>query len=736
MKNLIKFFMVMAVLCMTACSQTFENVSNDVKSQEKAKGRLVMSVVSQSRTIMPNFSESVTLTANGTEIGSWSGDNVITQIENDNSILLDVGSYNFEMVFYNENGDVIFIGAINNQEIKAGDNSLTFDMKMVIDIGNISIELSWEADSGICKIKAGLYDIATGEAVAGYEAEELTISGTQSTYLKDNVPAGQYIIKFEVYDTSDKLLNTLTDVIKVLGGMTTSDQKVLSKINTQYTITYNLAGGSWKSGFTPVTVRNANTGIILPTSKNIKKTNYILAGWYDENGDRIRQIPSDTIGDITLTARWWYPNGFVYVEGATRTGAVTASGIFKAGETVTVPSLYVCNHEVTQAEYEKYCSYGGYSPSSSYGDGDNYPAYYVSWFDALVYCNKRSIDKGLTPCYTINGSTNPTDWGSIPDSDSHENWDSWWAVTCDFEANGYRLPTRAEWEYSARGGKGLYGTQYTYAGSDTIGDVAWYKDNSDSKTHPVKGKEANGLGLYDMSGNVWEWCWDSYDSGDRYMRGGSWNLSADRCTVSSGGISNAYDRDRYSGFRVVRTEKVITTVGCIAYSDGSVSRNYDSTKTPIGIVIEDTDGVATKIVSLTETYEQWSTEEVNTNAMSTTDGVANMTAIQSIDGWEEKYPAFKWCDDYTDESGNSEWYLPATDELRQLHQVKDYVDKAINKIRAGGGTARNLSKDWYWVSNQDSYNLGSPIWFGGDGRTDGSHRYKKRSHYVRAVRAF
>ena len=558
MKNLIKFFMVLAGLCaVAACSQTTEG------KQEATKGRLVMNVKSESRTIMPEINEndikSATLTANEDEIKSWSGSGIIEQIKNTEDILLDTGVYDFEMTFCNENGDVILKGVIEKLEIVAGDNSLVFDMKVpATDNGNIAIGLSWEDDDGISKIKAGLYHIATGEAVTGYEAEEIAINGTQAEYAKNDVPTGQYIIKFEIYDTSGKLLNTLTDVIKVLGEMTTSDQKVLSKINTQYTITYDLDGGSWQTGFTPVTVRNANTGITLPTADNIEKTNYVFIGWYDENGDKVTQIPSDTVKNITVTAKWWYSVNFVYVQGATITGAITAEGyttskIFIADKTVTVGDFYICDHEVTQAEYETYCSYGGSSPSSTYGRGNNYPAYYVSWYDALVYCNKRSMDEGLTPCYTINGSTNPTGWGSVPTSSDSSNIDKWKAAICDFTANGYRLPTEAEWEYAARGGNGLAGYQYTYAGSDTIDDVAWYGNNSNSETHAVKGKEANGLGLYDMSGNVWEWCWGSSDSGYRYLRGGSWGNSADFCTVSFRGGSSAYNRYDFSGFRVVRT---------------------------------------------------------------------------------------------------------------------------------------------------------------------------------------
>ena len=140
-------------------------------------------------------------------------------------------------------------------------------------------------------------------------------------------------------------------------------------------------------------------------------------------------------------------------------------------------------------------------------------------------------------------------------------------ITCDFTADGYRLPTEAEWEYFARGGNPSNSNQTTYSGSNTIGSVAWYDDNSGSKTHEVKKKAANALGLYDMSGNVWEWCWDRYygdiststpssgaASGSyRVTRGGCWSYSASCCRVSYRFDVSRVPGRRYhfGGFRVV-----------------------------------------------------------------------------------------------------------------------------------------------------------------------------------------
>ena len=295
---------------------------------------------------------------------------------------------------------------------------------------------------------------------------------------------------------------------------------------------------------------------------------YVFSGWTEgfANGtilsNSVFDFNSEVKRNINLYAKWWNSSSFVYVKGATIQGAIKAEGytdseIFKEGTNVSIPNFYMSDHEVTQGEYKAIM---GSWPDESVtatdmpGVGYNYPAYYISWFDALVYCNKRSIAENLTPCYSINESTDPKNWGKVPDSTDHPNYETWLTVTCDFQANGYRLPTEAEWEYAARGGNGLYDYQYQYSGSDNTNEVAWYYDSSESKIHEVKTKKSNSLKLYDISGNLAEWCWNcNINIDNRYLHGGDWGDFDTGITVSCKDSDYVYTRQYKYGFRVVRT---------------------------------------------------------------------------------------------------------------------------------------------------------------------------------------
>lgn len=353
-----------------------------------------------------------------------------------------------------------------------------------------------------------------------------------------------------------------------------------------YTVTFDSQSATVEANPTSKTVTSPSTTVdALPTAPT--KTGYTFTGWYTGANGTGTEFTASTIvtADITVYAKW---TASLLVMVSVPAGTFQRDGTVANTSTVTA-AFRMSEKEITVEQFTAVT--GLANPSSLFTAVVNGPVQYTNWYHALVFCNKLSIAEGLTPVYSIIVSgvanTNPADWitansGIVPITSSAV-WD---AATANWSASGYRLPTEMEWTWAAMGATsgsgdhtgGIFTNGYLkeFAGDPdhaatggAIGDYAWYSVNSGSTTHPVGTKTTNELGLYDMTGNVWEWCWDWYDayptgaldndifrgaaSGTgRVVRGGSWNSEAVFVKFAYRDAYYPYSRYGSIGFRVVR----------------------------------------------------------------------------------------------------------------------------------------------------------------------------------------
>lgn len=199
-------------------------------------------------------------------------------------------------------------------------------------------------------------------------------------------------------------------------------------------------------------------------------------------------------------------------------------------------SFCITKTEITQKFYE---AVTGTNPSTT--KGDNYPVETVSYYDAVVFCNKLSILLGKKPCYTVDSSSNPDDWDYVP----HAGKSIEGNIVLDMSADGFRLPTMEEWDIAFQGGG-----KHIYSGSDDLDSVAWTDCNSGGVLHEVAQLLPNGYGIYDMSGNVFEWVWNEREDKSRYYRGGSYFDAARAGKSTNKELNYASGQFKTVGFRI------------------------------------------------------------------------------------------------------------------------------------------------------------------------------------------
>ena len=498
-------------------------------------------------------------------------------------------------------GDIITIVA-NAPEVGKAFDKWTSSTSGVTFVNEISASTTFTMPTGEVNVTANYknlppstYSIAIAQDIVngGVETDKNSAVAGESVVLTAT-PASGYQFSAWVVTAADGAAVTVTSNSFEMPEKNVIVSATFAAIPYAITVTSGTAKNAVGTVVTSAAVGDIITIVAsAPASgKKFDKWTCSIAGvtLASETASTTTFIMPASVVSCAATYKSAIPADFVKIEGSTVVGSTkyaydeyTKTEVFKKGRTVVIPSFWMCDHEVTQSEY---FSVMGVNPS--YFDGssgkevaegesqDDRPVEQVNWYAAITYCNKRSLKEGFTPCYTVSG----VDFNgnvSVPTSDNS----TWNAASCDFSANGYRLPTDAEWEYAVIGGKNGVAADHptSFPGTDDfleLGKYAWFKNNSDSRTHAVKidkvpgTSSVNSLGLYDMSGNVYEWCWDFYNthidtttswtgpSEDSYAsrricRGGCYYDRELACVVYMRNCGKPYIGNIYNGLRLVCT---------------------------------------------------------------------------------------------------------------------------------------------------------------------------------------
>lgn len=398
-------------------------------------------------------------------------------------------------------------------------SSSIVDSAMMVAVFSQNFNISKETDREI-----GIAS-KNDKAILTYRITDDPFSDTKEYYLGnlnwiDAFPNPQENFG-ELYDNVCKLLGKTSSTTVVPQPLPESKQKPssLKACQNKYCKNFGKYILPSEARFCP---ECGNSLSVLPEAENERRAREEAARFKD----RIFTVNGVSFEMVAV-------KGGTFTMGATSEQGSDAYNCERPTHSVTLDDYYIGKFEVTQELWEAVM---GSNPSSF--KGSKLPVEQVSWYEAVEFCNRLSEERGRSPYYSIEKSRKDP-------NNKNEDDALKWTVRVNPNADGFRLPTEAEWEYAARGGN--RSKHYKYSGSSSINDVAWYNGNSGSETHAVGTKSPNELGIYDMSSNVWEWCHDwygSYGSGSqtnpqgpssgshRVLRGGSWNDSARNCRVS------------------------------------------------------------------------------------------------------------------------------------------------------------------------------------------------------------